>query len=53
MKKAVAYLLLAFVAVGLLISTGCFEETAYNVQQLKDWTDVTVLDGDSYLKTVR
>ena len=53
MKKAFAYVLLAFVAVGLLMSTGCFEQTAYNVQQIKDWTEVTLLDGDSYLKTVR
>ena len=53
MRRALALLLLAFVAVGLLLSTGCFETTAHNVQQLKDWTDVTFLDGDGFGKTCR
>lgn len=53
MKKAFAYVLLGFMAIGLLLSTGCFETTAHNVQHLKDWTEVTFLDGDQYLKTVR
>ena len=53
MKKVFAYVLLGFMAIGLLLSTGCFETTAYNVRHLKDWTEVTFLDGDQYLKTVR
>ena len=53
MKKAFAYVMLAFVAVGLLLTTGCFEQTAYNVQQMKDFSEVTFVDGDCYLKTVR
>jgi hypothetical protein len=53
MRRALALLLLAFVAFGLLLSTGCFETTAYNMQQLKDFTDVTFLDGDGYGKEVR
>lgn len=53
MKKALAYVLLAFLAVGLLLTAGCFETTARNVENLKDWTDVTFLDGDDYGKNVR
>ena len=53
MKKALAYVLLAFVAVGLLLSTGCFETTAGSVQNLKDWSEVTFADSDAYLKQVR
>ena len=53
MRRALALLLLAFVAVGLLLSTGCFDTTAHNIQQIKDWTDVTFLDGDGYGKMVR
>jgi len=53
MRKALALVLLAFVAFGLLLSTGCFETTAQNVQEIKDWVDVTCLDGDQYLKEVR
>ena len=53
MRKALAFVLLAFVAFGLLLSTGCFETTAQNVQELKDWVDVTCLDGDQFLKEVR
>jgi len=53
MKRALSYVLFAFMAIGLLLSTGCFEETAYNVQQLKELTEVTFADGDPFLKTVR
>ncbi len=53
MKKAIAYVLLAFMAVGLLLTTGCFETTARNVDNIKDWTDVTFLDGDAFGKDIR
>jgi len=53
MKKALAYVLLAFMAASLLLSTGCFETTADNVKHLKDWADVTALDGDTYGKNIR
>ncbi len=53
MKKALAFVLLGLMAIGLLLSTGCFETTAHNVQDLKDWTDVTFLDGDRFGKTTR
>ena len=53
MKKAFAYVLLGFMAIGLLLSTGCFETTAHNISDLKDWTDVTFLDGDRFGKATR
>jgi len=53
MKKALAFVLLGLMAIGLLLSTGCFETTAHNVQDLKDWTAVTFLDGDRFGKTTR
>jgi hypothetical protein len=53
MKKALAYVLLVFVAVGLLLSTGCFETTAGNAKNFKDWSEVTFVDGDAFLKEVR
>ena len=53
MKKAFAYVLLGFMAIGLLLTAGCFETTAHNMQDLKDWTDVTFVDGDAFLKTTR
>lgn len=53
MRKAIAFVLLAFVAFGLLLSTGCFETTAQNIQDLKDWTEVQCLDGDQFLKEIQ
>jgi hypothetical protein len=53
MKRAIAFVLLGFIAIGMLLTTGCFETTAYNAQQLKDWTEVTFVDGDSFGKDCR
>ncbi|MBN1917244.1 MAG: hypothetical protein JW889_04985 [Verrucomicrobia bacterium] len=53
MKKVFAYMLLVFVAVGLLLSTGCFETTAGHAKNLGDWAEVTFVDGDAFLKEVR
>ena len=53
MKKALAYVLLGFMAIGLLLTTGCFETTAHNMQLMKDWTEVTFVDGDQFGKNCR
>ncbi len=53
MKKAMAYLILGFLAIGMLLTTGCFETTAHNVYDFKSWTEATFLDGDGLIKTTR
>jgi len=53
MKKAFAYVLLGFMAIGLLLTTGCFETTSQNVWELKQWSEVTFADGDAHMKTIR
>ena len=53
MKKSMAYLILGFLAIGMLLTTGCFESTSHNMWEFGQWTEVTFLDGDGFLKTTR